>query len=129
MIEQHVTSLSLSKKLHELGVRRESLFYWIVNTRKPVVVFREDTFSEGIIPAYLSSELGEMLPFGFIYKEKKCFVSLEKNKTNHGDWASSLLELYHCTPLYYEFSNTPQDSQAKMLIHLLEQGLVKKEEL
>lgn len=68
-IEQQVTSLEISKRLKELGVKQESLFYWSSYGMK----FKKEThelipeneinpsFMEDYISAFTVAELGEML--------------------------------------------------------------------
>ena len=78
-LEDHVTSLGLSRKLKELGVKQESLFYlvcvdslaepeWIILTEEKVRSKEEDEinwlseYTELVISAFTSSEIGLMLP-------------------------------------------------------------------
>lgn len=69
-IQKHVTSLELSKKLKELGFKQESYFSWIRRERERKYSVwnptEESEFSIGDevdkIPAYLASELWELLP-------------------------------------------------------------------
>ena len=77
-IEQHVTSLSISKKLKELGVKQESLYYWVRGNSEYEPEFRVisdvrgnevyNTFIEKY-SAFLASELGELLP-DWVYSQK-----------------------------------------------------------
>lgn len=80
MIEQHVTSLELSKKLHEAGLDIETTFYWTpymngellrwcVSTSrnwKPPSPFYDDVID---YPAPLATELLEVLPHHIYIKE------------------------------------------------------------
>jgi len=63
MNEKHVTSLKLSKKLKELGVKQESEFYWD-SKRKKLYFGKKEWFEkvDYIYSAPLSSELDEILP-------------------------------------------------------------------
>ena len=71
-MNNHVTSLELSKKLKKLGVKQESLFVWSTQDKPEIGVkpYVTHTFGMGDdkigfvcnqhISAYLSSELGEV---------------------------------------------------------------------
>ena len=78
-LEQQVCNLELSKKLKELGVKQESIFYWrLDDSRLFQGEFYEDNIQYGItfcydsslgslnpdthISAFTVAELGEMLP-------------------------------------------------------------------
>jgi len=121
--EQHVPSLELSKKLYELGVRKKSVFYWaklysdeyeIVQDGELISDAPIDYYSVGKndYPAYLASELGEMLPLW-------CNIETwDANFKYHG---------------YYKkeksfFDDNVSNLIAKMLIWLIEQGHVKVED-
>ena len=71
MNERHVVNLELSKRLSELGIKRECEFYWegtigndgseihlVSKGDKKSCEYDKDLYW---IPTYLSSELGEML--------------------------------------------------------------------
>lgn len=61
-MEAHTTSLSLSKRLKELGVKQESQFYWDKEGElfQPMKFIEDNQYIE--CSAFLSSELGELLP-------------------------------------------------------------------
>lgn len=116
-LESQVTSLELSKKLKELGVNQESLFYWVKNPYFDSDLFEITRFGEGYYhisescSAFNASELLELLP--------KEWIRIEF----HG-------KKYHCFYHYIEeerlrleFGNTLQHSLAKMLIYLIENNL------
>lgn len=62
-LENHVTSLELSRKLKELGVKQESQFYWFIDSysNMPILGYGGQTHPDTICSAFLSSELGEMI--------------------------------------------------------------------
>jgi hypothetical protein len=102
-LENQVCSLELSKKLKELGVKQESLFYWCgkelygktmlnfyIETNDylfgcgatsgepdivPERIMKED--NEEIISAFSVAELGEMLPV-YIEKDTRYAIKIEK---------------------------------------------------
>jgi len=124
MIEKHVTSLALSKRLKELGVKQESEFYWSdggeIHTEQEYLDFEEYASSVGLhqnssiqehFSAFLSSELGEMLP-GFTSGK----IGMD-GEYHCGDPAS-------CNRDYFEFSETEPNVRAKMLIHLIENSII-----
>jgi len=134
MIEDHVVSLELSKKLKELGVKQESEFSWVVGESK--LPFLDDTDTAKMIieldkdnqevrpklySAFLSSELGEMLPKGCTTykpfnstKDYLCWYRVGgqlKYKPHQGE------------DLRFE-ANTEANAKAKCLIYLIENGLL-----
>ena len=61
-----VTSLELAKKLRDLGIKQESVFYWKYHPGKPENVWLDqlsmnDAFNSRI-SAFTVAELGKMLP-------------------------------------------------------------------
>lgn len=123
-LEHHVTSLELSKKLNELGVKQESQFYWIEN----ILVFKSGTgfyakngagmnlhpMINKAVSAFLSSELGKMLPYGY--------------RTNRYQTSSEPIESgYICCPntdRHTFCADTEADARAKMIIYLTENQLI-----
>ena len=128
-LNKQVASLELCKRLKELNVPQESLFYWGAYENPLQKIFKEsDTITENwglfstfknekcppdyIIAAFTCSELGEMLPYGSPTSRDETgwymnvIAPLEKWK-----------EMYPC---YNE-----SDARAKMIIHLIENGLMK----
>lgn len=116
-LEQQVTSLELSKKLRELGVKQESLFVWDWSMEEGVMADliyweKDKPNSHKVMGGYLFSaftvaELGEMLPSGF-----------EVNKYSDGEWSCQM----PCSPLNRAMSEV--DARAKFLISLLENKLI-----
>jgi len=117
-LKDQVCSLELSKKLKELRVKQESLFYWRTYSTLGYEIIRRrnvvgDEFDSDIA-AFTVAELGEMLPWGTNFekykskgKERFCVIEVEsiKNMAIHDD--------------------TEVDARAKMLIYLIENRLVK----
>ena len=121
-LKDQVCSLELAKKLKELGVKQESLWWW----RKEAshdwrLRFFEDfenlddndnvnfVLPELTISAFTCSELGEMLPK---------FIGSWKNKQNWSCRSSHDLD----SKLF--MVNTEANARAKMLIYLIENKLV-----
>jgi hypothetical protein len=126
-VESQVTSLELSQKLKQLGVKQESLFYWRAFSKKQAnrwILDRPEgeigeCFKDFWISAFTVAELGEMLP-------AHCADSYKTNATG-GKWDINA-SLYKCDDLKERkrfASNTEADARAKMLIHLLENNLLK----
>lgn len=101
-IEYQVTSIELSKKIRELGVKKESLFYWanykivsnneieFLSSDKNHIVLTTDVYNyfpdeyiNEIYSAFTASELLEILPFYISYKNLP-IVSLYIEKTKIG---------------------------------------------
>lgn len=121
-LKQQVVSLELAKKLKELGVKQESLFDWVmVGKWWRCQMSRRDSsvaFFGGepeVISAFTVAELGEMLPK---------FFHVSWQKTN--DDGSGMIEILDiATGKKYHSLDEPSEAnaRAKMLIHLIENGL------
>lgn len=139
MIQDHVTSLELSKQLYEAGIKIESEFYhwvteveedglawWDISSKgkeprkgKKVRDYFEDIGRPICYPAPLSSELGELLPD---HIDKMDLLSLK--------WHDKKWNIY-----YQDKDNekiidpvsrdTEANARAKMLLYLKEKGLIK----
>jgi len=123
-LEDQVCNLELSKKLKNLGVKQESLFYWVlvnpqVNQWELTVKENAKSFlNKDKVSAFTASELGEMLPN---YTEiKKCFP---KNITGTFWQVSYIQPKPYLT--HFEDDDTEANARAKMLVYLLENNLMK----
>src|SRR4051812_36893725 len=90
-LEQQVCSLELAKRLKELGVKQESLYYWNIRhiwivlkaigepyiTRKP----------EDYASAFTVAELGEMLPSEIEIEEVSYYLRLGHGLRNYWEVA------------------------------------------
>lgn len=125
MIERQVCNLELSKRIEELGVKQESYFYWckIIGTDKwEINKFSEDgedqikswLTDEIALSAFTVSELGEILPIGIeCYKREKDDYVVTYSISNYN---------------YKQINDKNEaDARAKMLIYLIENGLINKE--
>lgn len=108
-LEKQVVSLELAKKLEELGVKQESLFYWRRHKVKGMVIeYGRNDLDEYLTAAFTVAELGEMLP--------------DRTRTDKRDGSSWV----SCEELVKpEIADTEADARAKMLIYLIENGLIK----
>lgn len=112
-LEQQVTSLEISKKLKELGVKQDSYFRWCERADKMGwYIEKSQQFQEGF-SAFTVAELGEMLPEGFA-----------------SDRADGEGRIYWVTDNSSEIQSisaeTEADARGKMLIYLLENKLLKQ---
>lgn len=124
-LEDQVVSLELSKRVAELGVKRESLWNWLVASdgarimRNPV----RGTYKYfDQYPAYTAAELGEILPDNVVY------AKTEGSAKTWGKWVCSLEDEDREDGYflgYSEYGDTEANARAKMLIYLLENELLK----
>lgn len=141
-LENQVTNLELSKKLKGLGVKQESLFYWMFSAfSKPErqIIYYEDKVQlekdfvsnrYDLTSAFTVAELGEMLPEEIEDPKTKYIFGLHLNKVESKNWE-----------VWYEYrwndeerligeqvfySDTEANARAKMLIYLIENKLVKE---
>lgn len=132
-LEQQVVSLELAKKLKELGVLQNSYFKWtdwyngVLNYGKPSENFRAEWhlvttpvwLDETVVSAFTVAELGEMLPDSCeFYKTNPKTVASKK-----GTWAVCVYP--EDKKQHKEYAETLADAIAKMLIYLIENGLMK----
>lgn len=152
MIESHVTSLQLSKRLKELGVPQRSEFYWHKVQRPDWVVASREQLMEPVssgpepedcwpildqalsqsdaCSAFLASELGEMLPVEYTTQEggiiwRHNLQSARIRITGTLVWDSYYADFddkENDVPSFH--APTEADARAKLLIHLIEQGIV-----
>lgn len=126
-IESHVCSLDLARKLRDLGVKQESYFYWFEWATTSIVkdkYYSSQISGEKPYSAFLSSELGEMLPNKIILDEYgELPLGDIKNCVNH--WLTNYFNEEEGHVVLQEKADTEANSRAKMLIHLIDQGIVK----
>jgi len=130
-IESQVCSLEFARRLKELGIEQSSLFYWIkYKNRSPYSIaylahfFRDEkNIVEELYSAFTVAELGEMLqPFNIVTSKYK--------KGNKMVWNVYVQDMTMRINKTYEPSHvgyTEADARAKMLIYLLENGLIKND--
>jgi len=144
-LEDQVVSLELAKKLKELGVIQPSIFGWIyhehsetqawackhkelnacwyvirgTNDHKPMLWSQDKE-----IAAFTVAELGEMLPQSIIYEEYELILGMAKGIN---DWITIYYEEEESAPIDCR-DTTLANSMAKMLIYLIENGLLKVKE-
>ena len=113
-----VCDIEYSKRLKELGVKQESLFYWVKMSHGNwnLGLYSEITQWQGYdsISAWTVAELGEKLPTAINGTSIIIF------KNDYGE--------YICSDESPEatFSDTKlSNSLAKMLIHLIKEGVIK----
>lgn len=128
-LEQQVTSLILSKKLKELGVKQESYFMWVGDgVWNPTDVSDYETLftpsRTGWVSAFTVAELGEMLPKTIKKGRNEYWLRFEVQAFQDG-WScqyNSVLGLGR-TLRFFE-TRTIADAGAQMLIYLLENKLI-----
>ena len=118
-LKKQVCSLDLSKKLVELGVKAEPLFWHVINidliTPHDIIQkWQHSNFNEceEKYPAYTVAELGMMLPQ--YYESHKAGVG----KTDSNTWYCGNLDFYDGQ--YLAIEKTEANARAKMLIELIQ---------
>ena len=136
-----VVSLELAKKLKELGVKQESAFYWIHGKQWPddgdVFWLSPADKAKGIAPrntpkrveiiaAFTVAELGDILPQVIKLNGKtfQLFISVGLDKQWFVVYANEK-DYHDNAPFKIMFCHSEADARAKMLIHLIEKGIVK----
>jgi hypothetical protein len=118
-IEDHVTNVEISTKLHRLGFKHKSFFVWkeISNNEMALFTSTEILFKENkkIIPAYLATELIDFMPH-FINGYHLCIKKTDDTyicKYNYGD-----------TSLTIHHGDVLANTLGSLLIFLLESGYI-----
>ena len=150
-LEEQVTSLELSKKLKELGIKQNSLFWWSREHQKDLhkITFSYSVFEtadpEPHISAFTVAELGEMLPKTIKFPkagDKRSWQDvshLSKKEIEEMRYVGllSISKPTDWTVLYQGYiilgsdikadthDKTMANAMAKMLIYLIENKLIK----
>jgi hypothetical protein len=118
-LQDQVTNLELSKKLKKLGVKQESLFWWNFYPAECShqkdewrIVYEDDLYGEEQYSAFTVAELGKMLEHGM---ERSFKDSTDKWNCWYQPIGKKMIMLE---------ADTEANARAKMLIYLLEQGLL-----
>lgn len=131
-IESQVTSLELSKKLKDLGVKQDSLFYWYKNPIKiiddtffieyeesiNVNIYRDYPDPIKLYSAYSASELLELLPDKIKIENINYYFDIKKT---HFNYIASYNDL--TTLIIDESDKNVCNALAKILIRLIENNL------
>lgn len=136
-MNNHVTNLELSKKLKEIGVQQDSEFYWIDFSQgtKENGAWSLESSTEGYnvgtyFSAFLSTELGEMLPVtintGTRGTYSFAYLKTRKNNKIHECMyvrPAGVIAHFDAKEIFVK-AKTEQDARAKMLIWLIENNLI-----
>lgn len=131
-LESQVVSLPLAKRLKELGVKQESIFWWLhepeINDYTISNSFGSfDVGWEKECAAFTVAELGEMLPDEI--KVGRITYGLTITKEGLDGWRADYLGSEYGEPdtAFDDAFNgqTEAEARAHMLIYLIEKGMVK----
>lgn len=134
-IESQVCSLELAKKLKELGVKQCSLFWWeeypsLINLK--YIPYRLGMENENIkfYSAFTVSELGEMLPTKIYWKDESAEYVYLFIKKYPDEYHISYCDL---DDKWFDWFVTKDkkeaNARAKILINLIENSLIKIEDI
>jgi len=133
-LEQQVTSLELSKKLKELGLKQESLYIWreIMENYKWTRKYKleslnehYDTSSRTEYPAYTVAELGEMFNAKDIGDFRSSFLGAGGWFCKCG-WSNNSAKKQGLKITENHFiDKTEANARAKTLVYLIENNLLK----
>lgn len=129
-LKDQLCSLELSKKLKELGVLQESeffhhhdpeakLFPWRLDHWENLCIQQHENYS-----AFTVAELGDMLPQVILFDDSDLIFGGCKII---GGWVSLYYDEDNYAALTFE-DETEANARAKMLIYLLENGLIENAE-
>lgn len=135
-LEKQVANQSLSALLKSLGVKQESEFCWYPSTysedKKEItkwVLIR--TEGHPFFSAFTVAELGAMLPYSVNLKSERGDGYFQTNPLSSGkgsfEWTVSYWGINENAPYVTKRAATEADARAKMLVYLLEKGIIEKE--
>lgn len=130
MEEKYCCTKEQGKQLQELGIKKEPMYYWWKDDFGDWIV-TESFFENEVYPAYTIGELGEMLPDRVTRKisGRIHFYDINCYKDPMRGWAVSMYDMTGGHPYGKEIAETEAQARAEMLIYLLENKLIKPEEL
>ena len=124
-LEDQVCSLEYAKRLKELGVKQDSLFYWSIKDNNIIFsgyCFPEEINIKNYCSAFSVAELVEMLPDSLPMKtatEEVKNIIYGKSKGIHG---IAYGEGHKMFPIFND--KTEANVRAKMLIYLIENKII-----
>lgn len=133
-VEEQVCSLELSKRLKELGVKQESLWWWVqrwgrtcftVKEKEWTLTERNTINGRPCFPAFSIAELGKMLPHKIEGGLGEYLLTCGIN--SDGRWCVEYVDYNRNDSNYSKVDTSEANARAKMLIELIENGYVKKE--
>lgn len=128
-LSDQVCSLELAKRLKELGVKQESLFYWFESLFKGKESFirqGDTSYRDGYelaCSAFTVAELGKLLPDKISPENQfDCYILFTMKNTSDGEWVVryAITSTIYCAIV----ADTEADARAKMLIYLIENKLI-----
>jgi len=121
-IEKQVTNLEISKRLKELGVKQDSIWYWFsyeVGEHKLKIYWDEDLLNpiyDDKYSAFTVAELGEIISKDYFSKKFGKDWICESEIGGGGDeYGEAVKSIYFQTK-----ADTEADCRGKMLIYLIE---------
>jgi hypothetical protein len=129
-LEKQVCSRELAKRLEELGVKQESLFWWGESKLTYTGGLTSQAQLNGGISAFTVAELGEMLPDEINIPSKNGKPRSHNHWLRFGRYRVSVNRFWCAYPggntrtNLEERADTEADARAKMLIYLLENKLI-----
>ena len=128
-LEDQVCSLELAKRLKELGVRQESYFFYEWYSDRAWTLGISDWERDGghtEISAFGVAELGEMIPKELNGYFITYIPSIDLGKSR--GWVCFYRNTFCEMKMENIFATKEADARAKMLIYLIENGLIKEED-
>lgn len=128
-LKDQVVNLDLAKRLQKLCVKQESLFYWHCGVIDTVHLADRLHDIQKDYSAFTVAELGMLLPYsvhGKSTSDGEYRIEVKKNSSEQNHWISYLIsDKNRHTPIF--ISNSEANGRAATLIYLLENGLMKNE--
>lgn len=127
-LEQLVCSLDLAKRLKELGVKQESLYFWVDDLGlSPPYVWQTNNFPQKIknymCSAFNICELGDLLPDNLCIDKAHPNLFIAKGTQKEGSWTIGYSTMSDAITTFYTEENLA-NAMARLLIHLIENKIM-----
>jgi hypothetical protein len=120
-LSDQVCSLEFGKRLKELGVKKESLFYWI-KEEEPYLWYNSNRYpihcEHWYYPAYSVAELGELLPKVIFVNEIRYYLT--QIPTVDSEWILFYRNSFGSSKTIEAADINEANLRAQMIIYLIE---------
>ena len=123
-LSKQVCSLEQAKRLKELGVEQESLFYWTSDSQPDYYLRQGEITCDDDYSAFTVAELGVMLPIFYVSGKAQ-----DNNYTCAHYQEATVSRKLRDVKSWPGRGKTEAESRAAMLIYLLENGDTTAEEV
>jgi hypothetical protein len=127
-LENQVCNLELAKKLKDIGVKQESLFFWVITENANEIVVESNLkFDHSFqFSAFTVAEFGDMLPETIYLMDKPKILIMKKRSKFFIGYRNENYRIYYCEETFCcaVCDKNEANARAKILIYLIENKLM-----